>query len=234
VPDKSGTDDDVSARSPSVDERARPQSGDLPVGPQRGDGSARPETAGPRDSRLRDVVRVVAIMATIAAVGGGLIWAGDRWGHANDSGNPNGAGQDYAGLLAKLPASLRDTCHSEAPGSSDSTARAQCATGEFALWRSKAALHEELGVYGTTSADCTSAPPAGERRSAGLPAGHTGSVVCEVLNADQPATNQRYCVEWGVDDLLLTGSFYSTEGGGPASYRDTYDEAMDALGQLPA
>lgn len=42
-------------------------------------------------------------------------------------------------------------------------------------------------------------------------------IVCEVPNSDQPAANQRYCVEWGVDDLLLTGSFYSTEGGGPAS-----------------
>ncbi len=286
LPDKSGIDEGASVRSASVDERAKPQSGDLPAKPQADEGakpqsddlsaelqpddlpavpqpddqsaepqpddqsavpqpvgrsaepqpvdrSAAAEAAAPRDSRLRDVVRVVAIMAIIAAVGIGLIWASDRWGHADDSGNASATGRDYEGLRAKLPASLRDTCHSEAPGSSNSTARAQCATGEFALWRSKAAMHEELGVYGTTAGDCTSAPPAGERRSAGLPAGRTGSVVCELLNSDQPAANQRYCVEWGVDDLLLTGSFYSTEGGGQASYRDTYDEAMATLGQLP-
>jgi hypothetical protein len=242
VPDKSGS-DGLAAPAMSANVRAEPQPGGGPAEPLSSSGPAEPPPAGgpaapeagvgrvasPRASRVREVVRVVAIMAAIAAVGAGLIWAGNR--SDGEQGNTNG-GRDYAGLVNMLPASLRESCHSEAPGSSSSTAKAQCSVGEFALWSTNAAMDEELGLSDVTPRSCSSGPPSGARYAAELD-GRTGSVVCELLNSDQPVANQRYCVEWGVYDLLLTGTFYSTEGGGEGSYKPTYDLAMTTLGQLP-
>ena len=154
-------------------------------------------------------------------------------GPVASSSAPSSGVRDYSALLAMLPASVRGTC---SPGtrSGGNSATANCSSAEFELWDTTAAMADELGLSGTTAGRCTDVPPAGKRFAAALPrGGRSGKVICDLLNADQGVASRRYCVEWGVDDLLLTGTFYAESGGGTASYRPTYDKAMEVLRQLP-
>jgi hypothetical protein len=174
-------------------------------------------------------VRVVPIMGVIAAIGFVLIWAGDRSGSANGSGATPRATSGYDALLALLPATVRSTCRPKSAGSGSGVSAAECSVGEFALWSNRNAMESELNTSGATTHSCADAPPGTTRYTTALPSGgRAGSVICEQIDS-----GRRYCIEWGVNDLLLTGSFYSTEDSGTGGYRPAYDVAMSTLAQLP-
>jgi hypothetical protein len=143
-----------------------------------------------------------------------------------------GGRRGYADLIAILPADVGKDC-AQGPPPAGSTADAHCGTSEFVFWNSEADMANELGLSGAPRDVCTSAPTGTLRRQATLPRGvRPGSVVCYLINSSQPAADRFYCVEWGVDERLLTGSFVAPVGGGPASYKPTYERAMTVLTEI--
>jgi caspase domain-containing protein len=205
-----------------------------------------PEPQGRRLGTRSLVLSGAAVLLLVAAVVAGLILWNQHSGNGNGNGNGNGAagaaptgsgesssGRGYQDLLAMLPADVRVACTPEPTPPPDSSAEAQCHDGVFTVWNSQAAVDKELGLAGAVAGGCTDRPAGAQRRRAPLPAsGRHGTVVCNLLNSEQPPSAQLYRVEWGISDLRLTGGFFSAAGGDRYSYEPTYERAMTVLGQI--
>ncbi|WP_433369357.1 caspase family protein [Actinoplanes sp. CA-142083] len=177
-----------------------------------------------RPARLRQAFVVVGIIALLAAAGIVIIWAGNR----TNATNPTTTARDYNGLLSMLPAALRDTCHSENPDR-NSTAAASCEPGAYELWQTKDAMDQDQGA--DLAGACTTPPTANRPAAERLPTTiRTGRIACNYVGTG--GSDGYYVVSWGIDDLLMTGTFHSDAGADESAYSALYNQALDMLKQM--
>ncbi|WP_433297166.1 caspase family protein [Actinoplanes sp. CA-030573] len=179
-----------------------------------------PGSVGDRPGRVRRTVLIAGVMVLVVALGLAGIWLANRGqaGDGNHANNNNASpARDFSALIAMLPPSPDQACVQDTPGSGRS-AVAKCSKGVFELWDTQAAMNDSVTPGGSVPGDCSKVPGGKVHSSmpAGAPAGRLG---CQKLEAD------RFCIEWGVNEQLLSGTFYTDLN----SYSETYATAKNVL-----
>jgi outer membrane protein assembly factor BamD (BamD/ComL family) len=163
----------------------------------------RPQVESRKGGRLVSRVALMMLGLVVVVTIGVAVWS-----HYNTY-------SAYDKLLSHLPASERSTCQSTYI-SPEQLAAALCSAGTYGLWND---TDDARLDYNRQEGDCTRSVPAGGAYQHWANKGRSGILNCSYAG--------RYAVEWSIDELDITGTFYSD-----SDYQDLLSEALKIRGEV--